>query len=191
MIHDFFDEAIARANSCPPLLHDDYTRLEETVSKEFKWYLIGLTCWLADKKCFHSDDLNDRLTRERIAKSSGNSTETMKRYMCYSNSIDRVHKALPELASDTLAGKTRLGLKTAIILAKLPPEDMTAIMKRVEAEHTPIRRIIEEQTKRPVSYPRSSPTGEVQKTLRNRLRIIRVMILTRRLLYSPIQSRLG
>jgi len=164
MIHDFFDEAITLANSCPPLSHDDYTRVEETISKEFKWYLIGLTCWLSNKKRFHSDELNDRITREQIAESSGNSVETMKRYMCYANSIDRVKKALPELASDILAGKTRLGLKTAIILAKLPPEDIAAITRRVEAESTPIRRIIEEQIKRPTSYPRRFADGRSTKS---------------------------
>jgi len=164
MIHDFFSDAIILANSCPPLSHDDYAWLEETVSKEFKWYLIGLTCWFAEKKQFYTDDLNGQLTRERIAANSRNSVETMKRYICYTNSIHRVQKVLPDLASHILAGKTRLGLKTVIVLAKQSPDDITIIMRRIARERTPILQIIMEQIKRPLIYPRKFADGRSTKS---------------------------
>jgi hypothetical protein len=160
---NYFNDAIVYANSYPPLLADDYIRLEEIISKEFKWYIIGLTCWLADKKEFYTELLNDVLTREQVAQNTGISVETMKRYMCYVNSVDRLHDILPELASNILAGKTRLGLKTAIILAKQSAEDISSIMKRISSEETSVRQIISEQVKRPLMYPRKFSDGRSTK----------------------------
>lgn len=159
----YFDDALDYANSFPPLIADDYTWLEETVSKEFKWYTIGLTCWLADKKAFNNERLNGVLTREQVAQNAGNSAETMRRYMCYVNSIDRLYNTLPELAVSILEGKTRLGLKTTIILAKQSFDDIPLIMERINAEETSIRQIISEQIKRPLMYPRRFSDGRSTK----------------------------
>ena len=162
-MQNYFNDAVVYANSYPPLLSNDYTWLEESVSVEFKWYTIGLTCWFADKKTFDSERLNSSLTREQVAQNAGKSAETMKRYMCYVNSIDRLHTSMPELTENILAGKTKLGLKTTIILAKQSPEDIPLIMERVGSEETPIRRIITEQIKRPLLYPRRFSDGRSTK----------------------------
>jgi hypothetical protein len=156
-------DVIALANSNPPLLTHDYNRIERDVSKEFRWYLIGLTCSLAAKGRLQPDGLNKLLTNAQVAKNSGYSTETMKRFMNYANSIGRLEKSLPGLAADILAGKTRLGLKTTILIAKLPPNDISEIIKRVESEDTSIRKIIAEHTKRPLSYPRRFSDGRSTK----------------------------
>jgi len=156
--------AITLANFYPPLLLDDYNQIEQTVSREFRWYLIGLTCLLVVDKSFQSDSLNDFLTRTQIAQNSGYSEGTMTRFVSYANAITRMQKVLPDLVTDILAGKTRLGLKTTIILAKLPPDDIVAIMKRVEVEQTSIRKIISEQIRRPLTYPRKFSDGRSTKS---------------------------
>jgi len=162
-MQDYFNDAVVYANSYPPLSSNDYIWLEESVSIEFKWYTIGLTCWFADKKTFESERLNNSLTREQVAQNAGKSAETMKRYMCYVNSVDRLHAFMPKLAENILAGKTRLGLKTTIIIAKQSPEDIPLIIERVDSEETPIRRIITEQIKRPLMYPRRFSDGRSTK----------------------------
>ena len=162
-MQNYFSDAVVYANSYPPLLSNDYTWLGESISMEFKWYTIGLTCWFADKKTFDSERLNNLLTRELVAQNAGKSAETMKRYMCYVNSIDRLHTFMPELAENILAGKTRLGLKTTIIIAKQSPEDIPLIVERVDSEETPISRIITDQIKRPLMYPRRFSDGRSTK----------------------------
>ena len=156
-------EAVALANSYPPLLVDDYNRIGHVVSKEFRWYLIGLTCSLAEKKILQADELNLQLTREQVAKNSGCAKETLRRYICYANSIIRLEESMPELAADILAGRTRLGLKTTLILLRLPPSDIVEIMQRINSEDTPIRQIIMEHTGRPLSYPRRFRDGRNTK----------------------------
>lgn len=158
------EEVIALVNSDPPLTLDDYSYLTQTISREFRWYLIGLTCIHAEKKSFHTNNLNQLLTLEQVAINSGYSHNTMKRFVSYTNSIFRLQIAMPKLADAIIMGNTRLGLKTTIILSKLPPKDIDAVMKRVEDERTPIRKIIAEQIKRPVSYPRRFSDGRGTKS---------------------------
>jgi hypothetical protein len=160
MKHLDSEAAVVLANSIPPLMQADYTRLEESVSKEFRWYLIGLTCLLANDKSFQSDVLNNQLTRAQIAKNCGCAEETIRRFMYYTNVIFRLQKIFPELASDILKGKSRLGLKATLRLAKLQRDDIRAIIKRIETEDTSARRIILEQTRSSVFNTRNISGGK-------------------------------
>ena len=159
MIHNYISEATVLAHSSPPLTFDDYNRIERSVSREFRWYLIGLIC-----SFFQSDKSDNNLTRAQVAQNSGYAEETMKRFMCYVNSVNRLQQSFPDLVSDILAGKTRLGLKTTILLAKQSPNDIAVIIKRVETENTPIRRIISDQIKHPLTYPRRFSDGRSTKS---------------------------
>ena len=163
MLGSSYSDAVALANSNPPLLKDDYNQIAQVVSKEFRWYLIGLTCSLAENERLQTAELNKRLTRKQMAKNCGCAVDTLRRYIYYASAIDRLERSMPELAADILAGRTRLSLKTTLKILRLPPSDIFEIMKRVNSESTPIRKIIVEHTKRPFSYPRRFSDGRSTK----------------------------
>jgi len=167
MKQKFNMDAITLANSYPPLLLNDYKRLEETVSREFRWYLIGLTCSLANQKSFQSDELNNQLTRVQIAQNSGYVKDTLKQFIRYTNAIAYIQKIFPDIATDILSGRTKLGLKTTILLSKQPPDNIPAIMKRIEAEDTPIRMIITEQIKNSVACPNDNSNKDSPKSIKD------------------------
>jgi hypothetical protein len=157
-INDSPETAIL-VNSEPPLTLDDYNRLEQTVSKEYIHYLIGLACILARSKGFRTDNLNKTLTWARIAQNSGYAKNSLKRLACFASAITRLQADLPSLAAEILIGKTRFSLNSTILLAKLSTSDISVIMKRAGTEDTPIRRIIAEQTKRPAANPKKYSNG--------------------------------
>jgi hypothetical protein len=154
MIINDITEAVTLANSDPPLKFEDYNRLEQAVSQEFRRFLIGLTCSLADNKRFQNDNLNNLLTRAQVAQNSGYAKNSMKRLVYYANAITRLQKDLPSLAADILAGKTRLGVESTIILAKQSTGNISVIIKRMETDSMSLRRIIAEQIQRPAAYSR-------------------------------------
>lgn len=158
-MHDYFFKANALANSYPPMLLGDYIRIEQTISAQFKWYLLGLTYSCVDYKSFETYELNTNMTRAQLSQNSGCAEGTLRRFKYYMNAIGQIQKSLPELASRILAGDTRLGLKTTFVLVKLPPHEITLIMDRAEIENAPIRAIIAEQSNPPLTYTQRFSDG--------------------------------
>lgn len=160
-MHCDYIKATTLANSNPPLLLGDYDRIEASVSKEFRYYLIGVTCLLAKDKGFQLDYLNGWLTQAQIAQNSGYARNTMKRFICYARAIISLQHVLPELSAGVLAGKIKLGLKATIRLAKLAPENIKAIMARLETEDISAYTLLAEHEKKRQGVHNRNSTGRI------------------------------
>jgi len=154
-LHKHNEEAANFANSYPPLLIEDYERVEKNISKEFKWYVIGLTCLFAREKKFRRKELNSLLTKEQIAKNSGYAANSMKHFVSYAKAIISLQEMFYTLAGSLLEGELSLSLQAVVILAKLPQDNISVILKRIKTENISIYKAIYEYNKQPDAFHKS------------------------------------
>jgi len=126
-----------------PITIDEFNRLEGKITKECKKYLIGKTCvWEKNKRCAE-ERVKDIYTR--LGQVFGYVEPSLKRLVNYAHAIDHFQRIVPDIASDILAGRTRLSLKDAIVLARMDVSDIRVIMERLACEETPATVIFKEQ----------------------------------------------
>jgi len=126
-----------------PITPEVLKSLEGKTTKECWKYLIGKMC-LTEKD---SRDDSERVTDvyERIGKDFGYVCPSLKRLVNYANSIDHIHKLLPDIALDILNGRIRISLPDTIILAKMEFPEICNVIERISCEKTPAFKIISEQ----------------------------------------------
>jgi hypothetical protein len=126
-----------------PIQIDTLKTFKGEVTKECWKYLIGKLC-LAEKFKRENTERVGAIYGH-VGKEFGYVYPSLKRLVNYANAIDRIHKILPDIASDILNGKSRLSLPDTIILSKMDFPDICNIIERLANEKTTAKTIFEEQ----------------------------------------------
>ena len=126
-----------------PITPEVLKTLEGKISKECWKYLVGKMCLTEKYNRGDSERVQD--VYERIGKDFGYVCPSLRRFVNYANSIDHIHKLLPDIALDILNGRIRISLPDTIILAKMEFPEICNVIERISCEKTPVLKIISEQ----------------------------------------------
>ena len=141
-----------------PLTIEELNRHEGRITKECRKYLIGKICEREGNKRDPGELVIDVYTR--LGEKFGYTGASLKKLVTVARSIDYLYKTAPDIATDILAGRTRLSLLNLLLLVKMDMSDIRLVMDRLATEKTSPTIIFREQKERPkMKDRRGRPKG--------------------------------
>ena len=126
-----------------PFTLDELANIEGKVTKECWKYLVGKICKNEREKRRDNERVCD--IYEHMGSIFGYTNTSLKKVVNYTNSVDRIHKFLPDIAAEILNGKIRISAIDTIALAKLDFAEIADVITRISNEKTLAKIIINEQ----------------------------------------------
>jgi len=141
-----------------PISSKKLKEIEGEISNECRRYLIGKILLKYKEKRRENEVLEHILTKK--GRIFGISAPSAREYIKFSNVIDRLQEYLPEVVEDIINSKTRLSMKTVIMLEDFNFIEIRTIIERIASEKKPVTEIIKEQKAlRDKSDKRGRPKG--------------------------------
>lgn len=117
--------------------------IEGEISNECRKYLIGKILQRHKEKRRENEVIEYILTKK--GRTFGISAPSAREYIKFSDAIDRLLEFLPDVAEDIINSKTRLSMKTVVMLDDFNFIEIRAITERIANEKKSVRDIIKEQ----------------------------------------------
>ena len=113
-----------------PLTVEEYTEIKDTITKEWRWYLIGKFCVREKQQRKNDESVYELLTR--LGQGFGCAEPTMRRFVSYFKAIDYLQSIVPDAVADILSGQLKLSVENVRNLAKRPSAEILHTLERIK-----------------------------------------------------------